>query len=303
MYSWHIISHFLWFPSRKLDCLIAATCACLHVGQNLICSNGNLYYASILYWPQGIQPTEVGSRTTVFYVMQVPLKEFKAYIGFVMWRIGHIWADNWGSQSVKLHLNKQATKTLIPRKWLAFQFCMWTPGKTCKTACCSHPGFVHYQHDKSTNERYIWDLQTIIVLWLQSILLEMQTEKSTTGVKKSQSWQRPAGSLLVCRLSLKVLLPCLVARKLFKLSLHGRIGSSQWQDPRMWSLVVEMSKKHMRQVSLHLTEFYFLSCLWLPFLVAVFWALQASFVAGSLWLLQSRCEKLYTNCACFGNWS
>jgi hypothetical protein len=55
---------------------------------------------------------------------------------------------------------------------------------------------------------------------------------------------------------LKVLLPCLVARKLFKLNLHGRIGSSQWQDPRMWSLVVEMSKKHMRQVSLHLTEFY-----------------------------------------------
>ncbi len=65
--------------------------------------------------------------------------------------------------------------------------------------------------------------------------------------------------VLVCRLSLKVLLPCLVARKLFKLSLHGRIGSSQWQDPRMWSLLVEMSKKHMRQVSLHLTEFYLLS--------------------------------------------
>jgi len=27
----------------------------------------------------------------------------------------------------------------------------------------------------------------------------------------------------------------------------------------MWSLLVEMSKKHMRQVSLHLTEFYLLS--------------------------------------------
>ncbi len=64
--------------------LVAATCACPRVGQNPICSNGNLYYASILYWPQGVQPTEVGSRTTVFYVMQVPLKEFKAFIGFVM---------------------------------------------------------------------------------------------------------------------------------------------------------------------------------------------------------------------------
>lgn len=80
--------------------------------------------------------------------------------------------------------------------------------KHVRLPAAPHPGFVHYQHDKSTNERYIWDLQTIIVLWLQSILLEMQTEKSTTGVKKSQAWQRPAGSGMQAQFESVTAMPC-----------------------------------------------------------------------------------------------
>jgi hypothetical protein len=104
MYSWHIISHFLWFPSRKLDCACSSSNLCMpHV-------LGRIWYAQMetfimppyLYWPQAVQPTEVGGRTTVFLCHAGSIERVQSFYwvcNVKNW--AHIWADNWGSQSVK----------------------------------------------------------------------------------------------------------------------------------------------------------------------------------------------------------